>query len=97
MIIVEFQCFDKAFFQFREKMQRSAEKCNPAVDRTALCKITDGLVDNCLKDRECNVRLSCAVIHEGLNIGLGKDPAARSDCIDTLALFSKRIESDRVR
>ena len=97
MFIVELQCFDKAFFQFREKVQRSTEECDIAADRAPLREVADGLIDDRLKNGECNVRLLRTVVHERLNIRLGEHAAARGNRVDTLALFCERIESDGVR
>ena len=96
VFIIELQCFDKAFFQFREKVQRSTEKCNCTVDRTPLREVANGLIDDRLKDGECNIRLCRTIVHECLDISLCKNAAARSDRIDALALLRKCIQTDRV-
>ena len=94
VILVKFQRLDKASFQFREKVKRSAEKGDLALNGTPLREVADGLIDHRLKDRERNIRLLCAVIHQCLNICLGKDAAARGDGIDALSLFGKCIQTD---
>ena len=96
VIRIELQCFDKAFFQFREKMQGTAEKGNIAVDGTPLREVSDGLVDDRLKDRQSNVRLCRTIVHECLDIRLGKHAAARGNRVDALALLRKGIETDGI-
>ena len=96
VICVELQCFDKAFFQFREKVQGTAEKRDISANRPSLCEVADGLVDDCLKDGERDVRLLRAVVHECLDIRLGKHAAARGDRVHALSLFSKRIEANGI-
>ena len=97
VILVKLQRLNKASFQFREKVKRSAEKGNLALNGTPLCEVADGLIDHRLKDRKRNVRLLRTVVHECLNIRLGKDAAARGDCIDALSLFGKSIQPDWIR
>ena len=41
----------------------------------------DGLVDNCLEDRGCQVFLGRALIDQGLDVGLGENTAAGGDGI----------------
>ena len=94
MILVKFQRLDKASFQFREKVKRSAKKGDLALNGAPLREVADGLIDHRLKDRKRNIRLLCAVIHQRLNIRLGKDAAARGDGIDALSLFGKCIQTD---
>ena len=97
MILVKFQRLDKASFQFREKVKRSAKKGDLALNGTPLCEVADGLIDHRLKDRKRNIRLLCTVVHECLNIRLGKDTTARGNRIDTLSLFGKCIQTDWIR
>ena len=89
VFVIELQCFDKAFFQFREKVQGTTEEGDRAVDRASLREIADGLVDDSLKNGECDVRFLRAVVHECLNVCLGKDAAAGGDRIDALSLLCK--------
>ena len=96
MIRVEFQCLDKASFQFGEKVQRSAEECDIAVDGASLREVADGLVDDRLEDGECNVRFLRAVIHERLYVSLGEYAAARSDSVDALALLGECVQPDGI-
>ena len=92
MLIVELQCLDEAFAQLRQEVQRAAEKGDMAADGASLCEVADGLVDDGLKNRQGDIGLLCTIIHEGLNIGLGKDAAARSNRVNLLALGCEVIE-----
>ena len=96
MIRVELQCFDKAFLEFREKVQRTTEKCDVPANRPSLCEVADGLVDDRLKNGEGNIRLLRAVVHERLDIRLGKHAAARGNRVDALSLLRKCIEANGV-
>ena len=96
VFVIELQCLDKAFFQFREEVQRSAEEGNIAADRTPLREVADGLVDDRLKDGKCDIRLCCTVVHERLHVRLREYAAARGNRIDALALLRECIQPEWV-
>ena len=87
----KFQRFDESFFEFRQKVQRSAQKCNYAVNRSALRQISNRLIYNRLKNWKCNISFFCAVIHQGLNVSFCENAATWSDCVNLLAFFCKCI------
>ena len=78
-------------------MQRSAKKRDLARNRTPLREIADRLIDDSLKNGKGNIRLFRTVVHQSLDVCLGKDAAARSNRIDLLPLLRKCIESCRIR
>ena len=78
-------------------MQRAAEKSYLARDWPALCKIADRLINDSLKNRKGNIRLFCSVVHQRLDVRLGKDAAARSDRIDLPALGRQLVKPRCIR
>ena len=67
------------------------------VNRPSLCQIANGLIDHRLKDGQGNVRLFYAIIHQGLNIRLGKHTAARSNGVNLPALGGQFVKSAGIR
>ena len=93
VLVIELQRLDEALAQLRQEVQRTAEEGDVAAYRTALREVADGLVDDSLENRQSDVGLLGAIVHQGLDIGLGKDAAARSDRVDLLALGREVIEA----
>ena len=62
MFIIELQCFNKAFFQFAQEIQRSAQKRDFALQRTALRQIADSLVYDSLKNGKGDIRFGSTVV-----------------------------------
>ncbi len=61
-------------------MQRSAEKGDVAADRLSAGKPADRLIDHRLERwRQTDLRLGSPLIDQRLDIGFGKDAAARGD------------------
>ena len=97
LIVLKPQRLNKTLPQFRQKMQRAAQKSDMPRNRPPLRQIANGLIDHSLKDRQRNIRFFRPIIHQGLNVRFGKNPAARSDRIDLLSLSRQLIESRRIR
>ena len=83
--------FVEAFPQLAHKSERSAEIDYLALNLSALRESGDGLVYNRLEDTLRDVRLSCALVEKGLDVGLGENSAARSDGIGFFVLLGKLI------
>ena len=97
MLRVEPERFDETLLELGQEMQRTAEERDVAADRPPLREVADGLVHDRLENRECNIRLCRAVVHERLDIRLGKDAAARRNRINLLSLGREVVEPFRVR
>ena len=91
------QRLDEALSENGKEVQRSAEKRDIARNRTPLREIADRLIDDSLKNGKGDVCLLRTVVHQSLDICLGKDTAARSNRIDLLPLLRECIESCRIR
>ena len=74
-------------------MQGTAQKCHIAINRPSLCQIANGLIHYCLKNRQGNISLFRTIIHQRLNIRLGKNAAAGSYSINLLALLRQNIQA----
>ena len=96
MLRCQLQCLNEAFFQLRQKMQRAAQKCHIAINRPSLCQIANGLIHHRLKNRQGNISLFRTVIHQCLNIRLGKNAAAGSYSINLPALLRQSIQARRI-
>ena len=92
MFVVQFKRLDETFLEFWQEMKRPAKKSDFAIDRTPLRQIADGLIDHGLEDGKSNIGFLGTIIHECLDIRLGKYATARSDCIDLLAFGSQVVE-----
>ena len=97
VLIIELQRRDEALPERRQEMQRTAEEGDMAADGPSLRQIADGLVHDGLHDGERNIRFLRAIIHQCLDIRLGKDAAARSNRVDLLALSRQLIKAARIR
>ena len=62
-------------------MKGAAQERDVAPDGLAACQAADGLVDDRLENRGGQVFLGRAFVDQGLDIGLGKNTAARCDGI----------------
>ena len=80
--------------QLREKMKRTAEKCNIAADRLTACRPLMVLVDNRLENGGGQILFGCAFVDERLDIRLGENAAARRDRIDCLVIFAYSLRPD---
>ena len=78
-------------------MQRSPQECHTASDGTPLRQIPNGLVHHRLQHGKRNIRLFRTIIHERLDIRLGKHAAAGCDGINLLSLFRQCIQPRRIR
>ena len=81
MFFLQTQGLNKAFPQFREKIQGPSKESNVPFDGPPTSKTTDGLVDNSLKNRGGKILPAGSLIDQRLNIGFGKDTAAGSNGI----------------
>ncbi len=75
----QIQGADKCRAQLREKMKRTAEKCNIAADRLAACQTADGLVDNRLENGGGQILFCCAFVDDGYPSWRKRRSAPRSD------------------
>ena len=71
--------FVKAAAQRPGEGQRAAQIQDIALDGASLRKAGDGLVDDCLIDRRCDIPRLRALIDEGLDVAFGKNAAAAGD------------------
>ena len=78
-------------------MQRAAEEGDVAADGTAACEAGDGLHDDGLEDGGGNVFLLRSLVEQRLNIGLGKDAAARGDRVDDGVVAGELVQAGCVR
>ena len=62
MILIQFQSPDKGLFQFRQEMQRTAQKGHMAPDGLTACQSGNGLIDHCLENGSRQIFFGCPLI-----------------------------------
>ena len=82
--------------RFRKKVQRPAEERDRAADRLTAGEAGNGLVDDGLEDAGRDILPACALVDEGLHVGLGEHAAARGDRIDRPVVSGELVQPCRV-
>ena len=95
VLIIQTERLLKALLEALEEEQRAAEEQHIALDLAALCEAGDGLVDDRLKNRGCDILLACALIEQRLDVRLGEHAAARSDGVDALRALREMVKLGR--
>ena len=93
----ETQGADKSLFQLREKVQRAAQKCDAAANRLPTSQPGNGLVDNSLKYRGCQIGFCRPFVEQRLNIRFRKHPTAGRNGINLLILLRRLIQAGSIR
>ena len=93
MLVVQLEGADERCAELIQKVQRSAEKGDMAADRLAAGETGDRLVHNRLKDGGGKVFSGGSLVDQRLDIGLGKDTAARGDRINRLVILGVFVQS----
>ena len=96
MVRREVERADESLFQFRQKVQRTAQKGHAASDRLAAGQAGNGLIYDGLKNRGGQIRQGGAFVDQRLNVRLGKDAAAGGNGIDLLIIGGCLVETLRV-
>ena len=95
VLIIQTERLLKALLEALEEEQRAAEEQHIALDLAALCEAGDGLVDDRLKNRGCDILLACALVEQRLDVRLGEHAAARSDGVDALRALREMVKLGR--
>ena len=96
MFIIQLQCADKCFPQFRKKMQRTAQKCDMAANRLSAGKTADRLIHNSLKDGRGKVFLGGTFVDQWLDIRFCKYTAACGNRIECFVILCIFIQTQRI-
>ena len=91
------QGLDKTRLELGEVVQRAAQERHVAVDGAAASQTGDSLRDHRLEDRGGDVLFLSALVEQRLDIGLGKDTAARCDGVDDRVVFGELVEAAGIR
>ena len=81
VLFVQVQSADESLLELCQEVERASQKGDVTADRLAAGKSADGLVDNSLEDRGGKVLLGSPLVDQRLDVGFGKNAAARSDSI----------------
>ena len=93
MLLIQFQCSDKRFFQFRKEMQRSSQECHMTTDWFTTCQSRNRLIDYCLENRRRKILLCCTIVDQRLNICLCKHTTSCSNRIKSLVILRIFVQS----
>ena len=77
-------------------MQGTAQEGNMSPNGLSAGQTADGLVDNRLEDRGCQVLLGRAFIDQGLNVGFGENAAAGGDGIKRAVSAGIAVQACRI-
>ena len=97
MLVIQLQGADEGGPQLRQEMEGAAKKRHMTADRLAAGQSGDGLVDHRLENGRGKILLGGAVVDQRLDIGLGKNPAPRSDGIQGAVILCIFIQADGIR
>ncbi len=78
-------------------MQRTTEERHVPIDGPPLREVANGLIHDGLHDGQRNVGFRRAVVHERLDIRLGKDAATRGNRVNLLALRRQCVQPRGIR
>ena len=93
VLVVQVKRDVEATAQFREVLQRAAEKRDVAADRVTTGQARDSLICNGLEDGSSDVGRSGTLVEQRLNVGLSKNAAARCNWVDLLDVFCQLVEA----
>ena len=97
MLLIQLQRTDEGLLQFRQKVQRTAQKSHAAPDRLAAGKAGNGLVHHRLKDGGRQIRPGRTLVDEGLDVRLGKYAAAGGNGIDLPIVGRLLVQTGGIR
>ena len=97
VLIIQTERLLKALLEALEEEQRAAEEQHIALDLASLCQTGDGLVDDRLKNRGCDILLACTLVEQRLDIRLREYAAAGSDRVDRLIILCIFIQTGSIR
>ncbi len=96
MLFVKLQGPDKSGLQFRQKVQRTAQKSHMPADGFSAGKAGNGLVYHSLEDGGCQIFLGGALVDQGLDICLRKNAASGCDCVERVIAFRIFVQAGGV-
>ena len=92
----QLQCTDKGFFQFRQKMQRAAQKRHTAPNGLAAGQAGNGLIHHRLKNRGRQIRVCGPLVNQGLDVRLREHTTAGGNGIDLPVVFCLFVQAPGV-